>query len=69
MDSSGSASSSVMVPTALDDVPSVAFVGEDSLTRNVSSCSSTASWVVCTSTTALVRPARMVAVFAVTTGV
>ena len=71
MVSTGTASSSVIVPVALDDVPSVALppAGEANVTTKVSSSSSSASCVVCTSTVVEVLPASMVAVLAVVTAV
>ena len=65
----GAASSSVMVPVPTFDVPRVALVGDARVTMNVSSGSSMASSVVCTSTLAVVSPASMVTVCAVVTAV
>ena len=69
-DSTGGASSSVIVPTAVRPVAcSVALVGSDSTTLNVSAGSSALSWAVCTSKVALVAPALIVTVSLVVTAV
>ena len=61
----GAVSSSVMVPVAVFGVPSVAFVGEASVTVKVSASSAMVSSVVCTSMVPVVEPAAMVNVWAV----